>query len=202
MELDVGSKMKTKPGEWGSQPVLAHRCSACGASFANAKALESHRKAKHKTRAAFTSMIGSSRVCPCCHVEFSTRTRLLAHISEKRNRGGRKYSCNMLFAAGLVRPLGEDELSSAYAADTEARTLARKAGHTVPITENLAKRPKVGTTVLEQQLNMRKRNAAGVVVPTLPSNAVQLDKLRPLKRARAKTSQEDVILQHVSCTAG
>jgi hypothetical protein len=199
MELDVASKPKTKPGEWGTQPHPVHRCATCNGTFPTLKALEAHKKAKHKTRAQFSSLIGASRVCPCCHVEFSSRTRLLAHISEKRNRGGRLYSCNTLMAAGMVMPVDQAELRTALESDKLARTLARKAGHTVPVSESLAKRPRVGTSILQQQLCRRKRLAAGDPLPALPNNALYLRELKPVRRVRAKTSQDSIIVQHIKC---
>ena len=155
-------------------------------------------RSKHKSRAAFSTLLGSSKVCPCCHTEFSSRPRLLAHVSERRNRGGRRYSCNTLFATGLVHPPSHDELQSALEADKETRTLARKSGHTVPLSECLAKRPRVGTTVLEQQRARKRMLDAGHGVTSLPANALHLCDLRPRKRFRSKSSQEEVVLQHIS----
>ena len=202
MELDAGSKAKTKAGNWGNQAALAHICLVCDVAFASAKALESHRKAKHKTRAAFSAMVGSSKVCPCCHVEFSSRTRLLAHVSEGRSRGKRRYNCNSLMAAGLVQTVSAAEMDVALAADTEARTVARRSGHTVPLSAKLAKRPRVGTTVLEQQRDRKRRHDDGHVVAELPVNAIHLYSLQPLKRLRRKTSQEDVIHEYVGRSVG
>ena len=198
MEFDVAAKPKTKPGEWGSMPLPAHKCATCGDSFPSAKALEAHKKAKHKTRAAVAAKIGTCTVCPCCHVQFSTRSRLLAHASEKRNRGGRAYTCNALLLAGLVDDLGDDDLTDAFANDKQARTAARRMGHTVPISESLAKRPKVGTSILEQQRSRRRNLDAELEVTLLPSNAVQLDDLRPLKRICTKSSQDQVVIQHIA----
>jgi exonuclease III len=198
MELDANSQKKFDPGHWGSQPPLSHSCLVCEAAFSTAKALESHRRAKHKSRAAFSTLLGSSKVCPCCHTEFSSRPRLLAHVSERRNRGGRRYSCNTLFATGLVHPPSHDELQSALEADKETRSLARKSGHTVPLSECLAKRPRVGTTVLEQQRARKRMLEAGHSVTSLPANALHLCDLRPRKRFRSKSSQEEVVLQHIS----
>ena len=201
MELDVASRPKTNPGEWGSLPPAMHKCTSCGSSFPSAKALEAHRKAKHKTRAAAAKKVGMSRVCPCCHVQFSTRSRLLAHASEKRNRGSRAYTCSMLFATDLVKNLDDAELATAFEDDKQARTSARKSGHSVPISESLAKRPKVGTTILEQQRARKRKSAAGLEVVILPPNAVQLDDLHPLKRICTKMSQNQVILQHIAAQA-
>ena len=198
MDLDVASKVRCNAGEWGSQPILGHTCTLCSASFATAKALESHRRVRHKMRAPLATLVGSSKVCPCCHTEFSSRPRLLAHISEKRNRGNRLYSCNSILAAGLVQPPQNSDLEAAFAADREARTAARKAGHTVPLSECLAKRPRTGTSVLAQQTARKRLRDAGVAVTTLPTNALFLDELKPLKRMRTKSSQELVVLQHLA----
>ena len=196
MDLDAASKLKSKPGEWGSLPLL-HKCSVCNEAFATAKALETHKKAKHKMRAAAAKKVGLSCVCPCCHVQFSSRARLLAHASEKRNRGSRAYTCSTLFASDVVKTVPDDELAVAFANDRSARTTARRAGHTVPISATLAKRPKTGSSVLEQQRCRKRRLAAGLEVTELPNNAVQLDSLAPLKRICTKSSQELVVTQHL-----
>ena len=192
MELDVAAKPKTAPGEWGSLPPAVHKCVRCSCAF------QTHMKAKHKTRAPAAAKIGLSTVCPCCHVQFSSRARLLAHASEKRNRGNRAYSCSMLFATDLVKAVPNDELDLAFEKDKQARTTARRAGHTVPISDALAKRPKVGVSVLEQQLTRKRKLAAGMDVTVLPANAVQLENLKPLKRCCTKSSQELVVVQHVA----
>ena len=197
MELDVASKTRSSPGEWGSQPLYEHKCTVCNSTFASLKALQAHERARHRKRTKLASLVGSSKVCPCCHVQFSTRSRLLAHVSEKRIRGARSYSCHTLMSAGLVPAVGTEELNTALAADTAARTEARKAGHTVPISMSLAKRPKTGTSVLEQQRGRKHKLSAGDEVTTLPPNAVFLDELKPLKRVRTKTSQEMIVMQHV-----
>ena len=202
MDMDVAAKPKTAPGEWGSQPLAAYACSRCSCTFRTARALEAHAKAKHKTRAPAAPKIGLSTICPGCHVDFNTRSRLLAHASEKRNRGRRAYSCSMLFASDLIKPVHVDEFSTACEADKRSRTAGRKAGHTVPLSQALAKRPRVGVSVLEQQLERKRKSAEGAEVTVLPGNAVQLDLLRPLKRARAKTPQDQVVLQHLSQTVG
>ena len=197
MELDVASKAKTASGEWGSQPPSNHYCSTCGLSFKSAKALETHMKSKHKTRASAAQKIGRSCICPCCYVQFSSRTRLLAHASEKRNRGSRPFSCTNLLASNLVSPVDIDELNAAFEVDKRARTSARKAGHTVPLSETLAKRPRTGCSVLEQQHTWKRKRDAGETITILPANAVDLDLVRPLRRARRKISQSDVIMQHL-----
>jgi hypothetical protein len=108
----------------------------------------------------------------------------------------------MLFASDLIKPVHVDEFSTACEVDKRSRTAGRKAGHAVPLSQALAKRPRVGVSVLEQQLERKRKSAEGAEVTVLPGNAVQLDLLRPLKRARAKTPQDQVVLQHLSQTVG
>ena len=198
MNLDATARARSASGEWGSQPVLRHVCAQCNAGFPTFKALESHKRAKHKSRTPLSNLIGSSNVCPCCHTAFSCRARLLAHVSEKRNRGSRQYSCNTILLAGLVQPPSAANLAIAFDEDKEARSAARKSGHTVPLSQSLAKRPRTGSSVLAQQISRKRKLVAGDPVAQLPENAVFLDQLRPKRRLRTKTSQELILMQHIT----
>ena len=197
MELDTAFKVGTISGKWGSQPPSSHRCVTCGLLFKSSKALETHMKSKHKTQASASSKIGRSCVCPCCYTQFASRTRLLAHVSEKRNRGTRTFSCSNLCASNLVKAVDAAEFEEAVEIDKRARTSARKSGHTVPLSESLAKRPKTGTSILAQQRAWKRKAEDGQAPSVLPGNALDLDRLRPLRRVRRKASQEDVVAQHL-----
>ena len=108
------------------------------------KALEAHVRKIHDTTCPTAKFLGDSSVCPVCSVQFSSRARLQAHISETRIRGARLINCGCVIRAGLVKPAGSDCFAKASLADREARKVARKRGMTQPRSEVHAKRLRIG----------------------------------------------------------
>ena len=139
--------------------------------------------------------MGSSTVCPVCFVKFSTRIRLLAQINEQRNRDKRNVTCSHVLRARLVAPIPVDELATANDGDRKLRLLSRKRGHTNPLSIGLAKRPRVGTTLVQQQQLYHAQPPSEK--HTLPINALHEQGLPPLKRLRGKSSVDDILQQHV-----
>ena len=178
-----------------------YRCNVFEATFPTQKGLDAHARAKHLARSDMSRFIGKSLTCPVCYGTFSSRPRLLAHVSEKRNRGLRRFSCHQVYCSGLVQPVCHLEFTEALESDKHIRTAAKRSGHTTPLSETLAKRPKTGTSIVDQQTAYLKRAAEGSEVAALPLNAVALNMLPPKKRVRSKTSQDDVVLQHIQLRA-
>eukprot|EP00973_Karenia_brevis_P064871 9009635-Karenia_brevis.AAC.1 len=132
-----------RPASSHAAPLLAghgHRCTQCDAEFHSARALQSHTRARHNERSPFLQYISSSGVCPICQQVFSTRLRLLAHVSEKRCRGRKKVTCGQLILAGVVDPLPEDQVEAANANDRKLRRAAQRKGSSQPKTLAPAKR--------------------------------------------------------------
>ena len=154
-----------------------YRCNVCEATFPTQKGLDAHARAKHLARSDMSRFIGKSLTCPVCYGTFSSRPRLLAHVSEKRNRGLRRFSCHQVCCSGLVQPVCHLEFTEALESDKHIRTAAKRSGHTTPLSETLAKRPKTGTSIVDQQTAYLKRAAEGSEVAALPSNAVALNML-------------------------
>jgi hypothetical protein len=103
----------------------------------------------------------------------------------------------MVLKAGLVDPVSSQELSAAAEADRKLRGLTRKGGHTTPLSTSLAKRPRTGSSILEQQRLFLVQPHALEHLHQLPSNAVDLLVLPPRKRIRVKSSAEVCLQQCV-----
>lgn len=191
--MDMDSPKGPAPSEL-VMPSL-HACDTCAAAFVTPKALDAHCRATNKQRSALTKYIGSCLVCPVCFMAFSTRTRLLAHVNEQRNRGKRLVTCNTVLRACLVAPVPDGELVAASENDKSCRKETRQRGHTTPLSTALARRPRVGATLAEQQ-QLYHSQPPGVKT-ALPANALQFFALPPLKRIRTKSSADLVLLQHV-----
>ena len=101
----------------------------------------------------------------------------------------------MALKAGLVDPVSPEELSAATEADRKLRGLTRKEGHTTPLSTSMAKRPRTGSSIVEQQRLFQLMPSA--LMRRLPTNAVDLLALPPRKRIRVKSSAEVCLQQHI-----
>jgi len=88
------------------------------------------------------------------------------------------------------------QLADAHENDRQLRAQTRKRGHTTPLAVVHVKRPKAGTTLAEQQRLYRL--LPEVDSYELPSNTVQINELRPFKRLKTRTSQDQVLVQLVA----
>ena len=187
MPLDVASARKSDSSTCSR--AGRYKCTHCSASFGTSKALGSHCRAKHKSRTGLSCYVGLSKRCPVCMVSFSSRTRLLAHVSDSRNRGMRALTCHDVLRAGLCAPVPEAEHSEACQADRALRRTARRSGHTQPLSEAPAKRRKVTSGLVSIEVPDREDD--------VPSNQFQWRSLPPAKRLRSKTPVDAVVSQHI-----
>ena len=146
-------------------PESAFSCGFCTKSYASKKALLQHQRVSHSVRNPFVQIVGESLECPVCHKAFANRWRVIAHLSETRQRrvGGPAELCG---PKALEAPRLDPGLAQKLAeSDRSARTKARRAGHSHAV---------VG------RAHANKRTARElVVVPTL--------------RLRAKTAEQQLI---------
>ena len=79
--------------------VGAFVCSDCpGKSFSSEKALLQHKHIMHNRMSCIPSRVGDWSVCPVCDTDFHSRSRLIAHLSDRRNRSVNKpSSCHHAF---------------------------------------------------------------------------------------------------------
>ena len=110
--------------------VTRFACNECGGrSFSTSKALKAHQRAKHGARNHLRYYCSDSGQCLACHKTFSTRWRLLAHLSDDRRPGCRDW----VLAFGVK--MSEDEVQRLDASDRVQRQVARKCGHTQPLSK-------------------------------------------------------------------
>ena len=147
---------------------------------------------RHVKVADISRYVGMSRRCCVCVTLFSTRTRLIAHLSDKRLRGSRVYNCrHVVLSSGFIEPVKEDEYQDAHMLDRENRKTARKRGHSQPLSTFCVKRAKIGMTMAECMKRCTENN------DEVPSNFLEWSTVPPNKRVRYKSSADFVMAQWV-----
>ena len=108
--------------------VRAFRCDVCGDSctFASERALRTHKRMKHGIRTDMRFYADADGTCQCCETLFSTRLRLIAHLSDARRTKCRDW----LLTQG--RQLDCVIVATLDARDKDARQVARTGGLTLP----------------------------------------------------------------------
>ena len=138
--------------------------------------------------------VGKSRRCCVCAILFSIRTRLIAHLSDKRLRGSRVYNCrSVILSSGFIAPVNDHEYQDAHLQDRESRNMALKHGHSQPLSTFCVKRAKVGMTMAQCMKRCTDNN------DEVPSNFLDwsLVHVPPKKRVRYKSSPDSVMAQWV-----
>ena len=166
----------------------AHRCRVCACNFPSERSLQSHIRTKHRNVSDVSRFVGISRRCCVCCTQFSTRTRLVAHLTDNRRRGRRAFTCRDVLRSGFVKEVNEQEFKSAHLHDRELRRQARKRGHTQPHALYPAKRLKVGACC---------GSVAMSCTEDIPSNRLDWLAVPPAKRLRRKTSLDEIITDWV-----
>ena len=184
MEFDVAgtsqSVLHSKTGDFA--------CKMCDCQFTSSKALQAHERSKHSRFSNVSKYVGKSLRCCVCGQTFSTRPRLIAHLSDRRSRGRKVFTCNAVLTTGLVSPVCEHEFAEACLADKGLRKEARKRGLTQPCTVFHAKRIKIGATIASSAL---------LATEDVPSNMLIWCNVHPKKRLRTKTSLDGVVAQWI-----
>ena len=90
-----------------------------------------HQRVKHQLRNPFAEIVGDNLKCPVCNKSFANRWRVIAHLSEMRQRRvGRPVSLCGPKALEADIPRLDPSLALQLAEkDRLARTQARRAGH-------------------------------------------------------------------------
>ena len=96
-------------------------------------AFDQHRRVKHQARCEFNKFVDSNR-CPVCSKVFADRLRVIAHLSETRQRSKTlKRSCRESVVEGLVPELAPARVLELELEAKAQRGVARRAGHTRPV---------------------------------------------------------------------
>ena len=106
---------------------------------------------------------------------------MIAHLSDKRLRGSRDFSCgHVVVGSGSAKPIDEQEYQDAHESDRVSRRIARKRGHSQPLSSFLVKRSKAGISMamaLKQCIDADDE---------VPSNIFDWYSLPPCKEIEAK----------------
>ena len=119
--------------------VGSHVCLLCPhprPAFCTMKALSSHNRAKHGQKNEMRYYVNSSGMCPVCNNMYHTRLRVLAHLCDSR-----RARCRSAIQQGRheASRLSSEQVIVLDSFDNQARTDARKAGHTHPIAQVTAR---------------------------------------------------------------
>ena len=106
-------------------------CVVCNQHFKSERAASMHRRVVHGESCKAKCFAPQSGQCPICGIRFSTRLRLIAHLTEKRFRSG-KAPCGQ--ELHKCKPLDPAEVARLDDLDRQARQQARRQGRTQPRT--------------------------------------------------------------------
>jgi hypothetical protein len=159
--------------------VQAYQCDQCqkigkSTSFPSMKALLCHMRKLHGVRNMFRQFVDSRAICPVCRVQFETRIRAIAHLTETRCRGRMKQTCRKAIEDGRFEPLPARIVTILDTADARCRKHARAAGKTQVTVRVPAKRA-------------RTRGVVG----NDTSRCASFLPYRPAKRLRCKTAESE-----------
>ena len=116
-----------------SDLVHAFRCDLCvDCTFASERALKAHKRAKHQVRTEIRFFADEDGQCQCCRTAFSSRLRLVAHLSDARRPSCREW----MFVHGSK--LDETRVAELDELDKAARNTARAGGLTQPLSRGPA----------------------------------------------------------------
>ena len=122
----------------GATAVLAQfTCPECPVPrpcFSSAKALASHKRARHGARSPIKRYVDDSASCPSCGTHFCTRVRVIAHLSDAR-----RPACRDRILADVTLLLPLSLYQKLEARDKVLRREALHSGHTHPIASGSAR---------------------------------------------------------------
>ena len=138
--------------------VGAFSCVECAAAekpihFATERALKSHARRAHGARNPLRVFLDNTATCPVCEGSYGSRTRCLAHVSEKRCRGKSAVTCPASLESGLYTPLPAVEVERLDVIDRSFRKTARALGHTQPVALAPAKRSRIRGPPLPEKMS-------------------------------------------------
>ena len=108
------------------------KCTVCSYAADSQRALDMHSRVAHGKRCEIRRWAADSGICVVCQTTFSTRLRLIGHLTESRIRAGRQPCRQELH---LYPQLPDEEIARLDAIDREARLKARRQGHTQPLSQ-------------------------------------------------------------------
>ena len=125
-----------KAGRSKAKAVLSS-CSVCSANFESERALAMHMRFKHQSRSQVGRWCGGDCVCVVCGQGFSTRLRLIAHLTDSRVRFGRQPCHKFIHRFPMLAAAEQERLDLI---DRAARRAAQRKGCTQPKSVSAPKR--------------------------------------------------------------
>ena len=110
---------------------LAFHCELCDnpkPAFSTQKALDQHKRIKHKQRTAIRCFVDDSGVCPCCKNNYVSRLRVLSHV-----RDPRRPKCKQYILSGAVAEVPVELVREFDLQDKLQRRAAQRSGHSTPL---------------------------------------------------------------------
>ena len=150
-------------------------------AFKDRKALDQHRRKKHRYVSPLNDLVPDTSVCPTCGSDFRNRFRLISHLSDQRVRSRtRRTCCHIEFMKPAPQPLPEQTRVRLRVQQTEAFPNVWSAGHTHVIAHmpSLRGRPSVlkhtrgapSRSILEPRRRITgKRGASAVGLTATPT---------------------------------
>ena len=108
---------------------LAKGCGTCGVCFEGDRALRCHEQVAHKKGTTVKNWAPVSGTCCVCGIKFSTRLRLIAHLSDSRPKGGKPHCRASL---GRYNAIDNGDVEGMDELDRQARRVARRVGRSQP----------------------------------------------------------------------
>lgn len=128
-------RMATSLDAAGMVAHSQHQCLHCkpASSFPTEKALNQHMRMKHNYRDPVCEFFDGSGICPICRTNYHTRLRVLNHVCNTR-----RTKCRSAILSSDLPRVPLDKLLKLMACDRQARSEAKKQGHTHPIAQGSA----------------------------------------------------------------
>ena len=198
---------RTEPSVAGSG-LAAFSCTECATAgkpvcFATEKALKAHSRRAHDVRNPIRVYLDASGRCPVCKGVYGSRTRCLAHATEKSCRGKTAVTCRSALEAGHFMVLPAADVAKLDIQDRHHLKTARALGHTQPVAIVPAKRPRVcGPQRIAEAASLEMHCLAVAprkrlhVKTTCSSCTVKHVTVRPARRLRWKTTLPNVAHRH------
>jgi len=114
--------------------LVFNLCSACPA-FSSHKALAQHCRIKHRALNAMGFYAHQDGICRACGSSFSNRSRLFAHLTDRR-----RQACRDILLASPAYRLSGEEVAALMEIDREKASISKKLGHSHILSSGPAKR--------------------------------------------------------------
>ena len=112
-------------------------CVVCGEQFPTSNCLLAHFRTRHRGHpsAKAAQRFYASAICFCCGTNFVQPIRLLKHLHDSR-----RTRCRTFLLVSSIQLLEEEPVQKFDLIDRQARTEAKRCGHSQPIARGIARK--------------------------------------------------------------